>query len=127
MQEPPKLQRLDPEKVENWLRSGQFIRSEDKVDRLFRHLINYEKYLQHVEGVLKEQTDTVVQLTGQLSAANQKLAAYANDLAEASAECRIPVPEPGTDMARVVVSNMVLHRQLELVLTETARRENERS
>lgn len=126
MQEPPKLKRLNVEETERWLGVDRLM-SSGKTEQFLRHLLNYEKYLQYVEGVLKEQTETVVLLTGQLSAANQKLAAYANDLAEASAECRIPVPEPGTDMARVVVSNMVLHRQLELVLTETARRENERS
>ena len=50
----------------------------------------------------------------QLLAKDAEIARLKADVAYAAGECLVPIPEPGTDMARLLLANIALKRELEI-------------
>lgn len=55
----------------------------------------------------------VARLTRELEEARTELAARDSDMATAAGAFTVPLPEPGTDMARLLIANRLLRRELE--------------
>jgi hypothetical protein len=69
---------------------------------------------------------TVTALDSRLATAEQRAKVLAEDLEIAAGECLVPVPEPGTDLSRVLLANRQLARHRDTAEASRARAEQER-